>query len=128
MRRSKAVLVQDKFLDEIFKDLFCVRDHAPMDPLWSFQGQSFLECFCGGAVVILALIWSQVPVMRPWEVEATSSLFGIIYQQSVRYYLTAVCSVLFNSSLFDIIYQQSVRYYLIAVCSVLFNSSLFGII
>ena len=74
MRRSKAILVEDKSLEDVPEDLLCVHDHAPMDPIWSVQGQSFLECFCGGAVVTLALIWSQVPVMRPWDVEANEEV------------------------------------------------------
>ena len=65
-----SLLIDVPSLDEVLEDLPCVHDHAPMDPLWSVQGQRFLECFCGGAVVTLALIWSQVPVMRPWDVEA----------------------------------------------------------
>ena len=89
MRRSNTVLVQDKSLEEILEELPCVHDHASMDPLWRVQGQSFLECFCGGAVVTLALIWAQVLVMRPWDVEANGMFDVLSFGHSICAFICA---------------------------------------
>ena len=67
-RRSKTLLVQDKSLEEVLEDLPCVHDFQ-FDPLLPVGGESFLECFAGGCVVTLAILWCQVPAFRPWDID-----------------------------------------------------------
>ena len=38
------------------------------DCLRSVTGEFFLECFAGHAAFTLAVVMSQVPALRPWEI------------------------------------------------------------
>ena len=60
-----AVTLADQLSQSVLAQLPSV---CSFDCLRSVTGEFFLECFAGHAAFTLAVVMSQVPALRPWEI------------------------------------------------------------